>query len=179
LLIFISFIYLFVRKHQIYDTKQINEKLVETKKSLEEEFIKHYMKQTEFMESILELVQQKNPSRQTATTDEPDHSLALKLANEINTMERNLSLMDSSIKGYKQLIRSIERLKDNLNAHGYEILDLLNKDYHHGLPVIIVNSYPEQNLEKGKEIISKILIPAVRYNDKLMQTAQIEVNVGV
>jgi hypothetical protein len=87
--------------------------------------------------------------------------------------------MDSNVKGYKQLKKSIEKIKDNLNANGYEIIELLGKTYHPGLPVTIINSFPDENLEKDQEVISKILIPAVRYKDKIIQTAQIEVSIGV
>jgi len=87
--------------------------------------------------------------------------------------------MDSNVKGYKQLKKSVEKLKDNLLANGYEIIELHGKPYHPGLPVTIINSYPDENLEKDQEIISKILVPAVRYNDKIIQSAQVEVSVGV
>ena len=43
----------------------------------------------------------------------PDHSLVLKVADEIVRIELNLSRMDPSIKGYKQLTKGVERIKDN------------------------------------------------------------------
>jgi len=157
------------------DYHQILQKINETKTNIEETLIKEFIKQTEILDLQLKKLEEQN---KTANT-EPDHSLALKLANEINILERNLNQMDPNVKGYKQLKRSIERLKEHLNANGYEILDLLNKNYHHGLPVVVINSYPDESLDKDVEIISKILIPAVRYNDKIIQVAQVEVNVGV
>jgi hypothetical protein len=87
--------------------------------------------------------------------------------------------MDKGTKGLKQLERSIAKLKDNLSANGYEIPELLGKPYHPGMKVIVVNSIPDENLEKGSEIITKVLIPQVNFNDKMIQTAQIEVSVGV
>ena len=53
--------------------------------------------------------------------DEIDHSLILKVADEITRIEINLSRMDPSTRGYKQLKKAIERVKDNFIAYGYEI----------------------------------------------------------
>ena len=107
----------------------------------------------------------------------PDHSLALKLADEITVIERNLACMDE-VRGKKQLARSMERLRDNLSAHSYSMPVLLGKTYDEGMKVIIVNSYADERLKPGEEIISKIIKPQVNYNGKMIQAAQIEVSVG-
>ncbi|MDR1182911.1 MAG: hypothetical protein LBL13_13135 [Bacteroidales bacterium] len=107
-----------------------------------------------------------------------DHILALKLAREINTMERNISLMNEDTKGLKQLKRSVEALKDNLAAKGYEVPKLLGKEFHEGMKVTIINTILDEELEKGAEIITKVIIPQVNYNGKMIQAAQIEVTVG-
>ena len=117
-------------------------------------------------------------SKQSTPNAETDHSLALKVANEINLIERNINLMDSKTKGLKGLQVSVGKLKDNLSANGYEIPELLGKQFHQGMKVIVTSSIPDENLEKGSEIISKILIPQVNYNDKMIQTAQIETSKG-
>jgi type II secretory pathway pseudopilin PulG len=117
-------------------------------------------------------------SQLSRTESEPDHSMALKVASEINLMERNLNLMNTETKGLKQLVRSIKKLKDNLAANGYEIPIMAGKQFHEGMKVIVVNSIPDENLEKGTEVITKILVPQVNYNGKMIQTAQIEVSVG-
>ena len=46
------------------------------------------------------------------------------------------------------------------------------------MKVIISSSIPDENLEEGVEIITKILKPQVNYKDIMIQTAQIEVSVG-
>jgi hypothetical protein len=173
------FIYWLLNKRQKSDKTDIFEKLSRTKASIEESLVKQFEKQTELLNAQILLLVQQNKNIPANANQEPDHSLALKVANEVNLIERNLSLMDSNVKGYKQLKKSIEKIKDNLNANGYEIIELLGKTYHPGLPVTIINSFPDENLEKDQEVISKILIPAVRYKDKIIQTAQIEVSIGV
>jgi cell division septum initiation protein DivIVA len=107
-----------------------------------------------------------------------DHSLALKLASEINRIERNVSLMKEDTKGLKQLKHSIDSLKANLAANGYEIPQLLGKEYHEGMKATVINSTFDENLENGDEVISRVIIPQVNYNRKMIQAAQIEITVG-
>jgi hypothetical protein len=87
--------------------------------------------------------------------------------------------MDAIKNGLKQLQASVGKLKDNLSANGYEMPELLGKQYNQGMKVIVTSSIPDENLEKGSEIITKVLIPQVNFNDKMIQSAQIEVSVGM
>ncbi|MCB9047798.1 MAG: septum formation initiator [Lewinellaceae bacterium] len=167
-----------VNKRQKTDRSAILEEVNRTKASLEESMVKEFGKQTELMESQMELLKEQNAAPREKTDLEPDHSLALKLAGEINLIERNLSLMDEKTRGLKQLNRSVEKLKDNLAANGYEMPVLLGKPFNEGMKVTMVNSIPDENLEKGTEVITKVLIPQVNYNDKMIQIAQVEVSVG-
>ena len=171
-------LYWLLSKRQRTDKTEVVEQLQKTKSSIEESLVKEFGKQTDLIESELALLAQQKTDSPTSSNAEPDHSLALKVASEINLIERNINLMDKGTKGLKQLQASVGKLKDNLSANGYEMPELLGKQFHQGLKVIVTSSIPDENLEKGQEIISKILIPAVMYNDKMIQTAQIEVSVG-
>lgn len=172
-------IYWLLSKRQKTDKSEVMEQLSQTKISIGESLIKEFSKQTDLMESQLQLLKQQKSEVSINPNAEPDHSLALKVANEITLIERNISLMDAGTKGLKQLLRSVGKLKDNLTASGYEIPELLGRQFHQGMKVIVVSSIPDENLEKGSEIITKILIPQVNYNDKMILTAQIEVSVGI
>lgn len=171
-------LYWLLSKRQQTDKTDFIDQLSKTKSSIEESLVKEFGKQTELMDSQLHLIEQQKTTLQTMPNAEPDHSLALKVASEINLIERNINLMDSKTKGLKQLQASVGKLKDNLSANGYEMPELLGKQFHQGMKVIVTSSIPDENLEQGSEIISKILIPQVNYNDKMIQTAQIEVSVG-
>ncbi len=174
-----ALLYWLLSKRQKTDKTEVVEQLQKTKSSIEESLVKEFGKQTSLIESELQLLaQQKIESPKTENT-EPDHSLALKVASEINLIERNINLMDKGTKGLKQLERSVGKLKDNLSANGYEMPELLGKQYHQGMKVIVSSSIPDENLEKGSEIITKVLIPQVNFNDKMIQSAQIEVSVGM
>jgi uncharacterized membrane-anchored protein YhcB (DUF1043 family) len=167
------FIWLF--KRQKMSSADIVAQLEKTKSSVEEQLVKEFSKQAEVMETLVKVL--RATTLQTNASAEPDHSLALKLADEITLMERNLSLMDTGTKGLRQLNRSIGKLKDNLAANGYEIPELLGKSYNEGLKAIITNTIQDKNLEKGVELITKIIKPQVNFNDKMIQAAQIEVSV--
>lgn len=172
-------LYWLLSKRQRTDKTEVVEQLQKTKSSIEESLVKEFSKQTNLIESELALLAQQNTETPTSANAEPDHSLALKVASEINLIERNINLMDKGTKGLKQLERSVGKLKDNLSANGYEMPELLGKQYHQGMKVIVTSSIPDENLEKGSEVITKVLIPQVNYNEKMIQTAQIEVSVGM
>ncbi len=173
-----AFFYWLNSKNQKTDKLNLIDQLNNTKNSIEESLVKEFGKQTELMETQLNLIEQQKTNIQTSPNIEPDHSLALKLSSQINVMENNLNRMDQSVKGIKNLRNSISNLKDNLSANGYEMPELLGKQFNQGMKVIVTTSIPDENLEKDSEIITKVLIPQVNYNDKMIQTAQIEVSVG-
>lgn len=108
----------------------------------------------------------------------PDHSLALKVADEIVRIELNMSRMDASVKGYKQLAKAVERIKDNFKANGYEIIDMLGKPYNDGMKVV-ANFVADDNIEFGKQIITGITKPQINYNGQMIQSAQITVSQNI
>ena len=85
--------------------------------------------------------------------------------------------MDSKIKGHKNLSMAIKNIKDNYAASGYEIVEMLGKEYNDGMKVI-ANFIPDEELETGKQIISRIIKPQVNFKGEMIQAAQIEVSVG-
>ena len=120
---------------------------------------------------------QKN-TNSVCTNAEIDHSLILKMANEITSIELNLSRMDTSMKGYKQLSKAVERIKNNFLANGYEIIDMLGKPYNEGMKVV-ANFIPDETLKEGTQIITGIIKPQINYNGKMIQSAQITVSQNI
>ena len=57
-------------------------------------------------------------------TSDNAHSLPLAIADELNRMEANLAHLQPEVRGIKQLRRSVERMKDVLQAFGYEMVSL-------------------------------------------------------
>jgi len=179
ILILLGIAYRLLSKKQKSDQADLMDQLSKVKSTVEENRFNEFGKLTELMETQSEALQLQKPNPQPQPQPESDdHSLALKVATEINTIERNINRMDPGIKGLKQVVHSLEKLKDNLSANGYEMPALLGKPFHEGMKVIVANSIPDEKLEKGAEIISKILIPQVNYNGIMIQTAEIEVSIG-
>ena len=110
--------------------------------------------------------------------DKPDHSLVVKLADEIARIETNLSKMDKSVRGYKQLVQAKDRMINNVRANGYEIISLLGQDYNDGMqfPARFV---PDESLPEGKRIITGMIKMQVNYNGKMIQPAEIVVSQNI
>jgi hypothetical protein len=125
-------------------------------------------------EKLLELID----ARQLTSTapNQEDHSLALKVADEIVRIRKNISRMDESTKGLKQLAASVTRIQDNFAANGYEIVEMLGKPYSEGMKAA-ANFITDDSLDEGQQIITRIIKPQVNYEGVMIQSAQIEVSV--
>ena len=106
-----------------------------------------------------------------------DHSFAKRVADEIVRMQTNLSRMDESIKGFKQLNASVRKLEQSLNSNHYQLEGLLNKAYDNGMN-LQTTFIEDENLKEGESIITRIIKPQINYKGKLIQAAQIEVSQG-
>jgi hypothetical protein len=147
------------------------------KKSLEEESIKLDSKLIEVLDTRLKLKQGEKQIVSANSNTEIDHSLALKVADEIVRIHKNLQQMDANTKGLKQLSASVNRIQDNFASNGYELVEMLGKEYNEGMKVI-ANFIPSEDLEMGKQIITRIIKPQVNFKEQMIQSAQIEVSVG-
>lgn len=153
--------------------RSAQDSLAAAQKSMQEESVKLDSKLVELLEK-----QMTAPTVETPKDSEPDHSLALKVADEIIRIETNLSKMDSSVKGYKQLSKAVERIRTNFMANGYEIVDMLNKPYNEGMKVT-ANFVSDESLADGEQKITGITKPQINYNGKMIQSAQITVSQNI
>jgi predicted RNase H-like nuclease (RuvC/YqgF family) len=147
-----------------------------TKKSLEEESIKLDSKLIEVLDTQLKLKQEEKQIVSANSTTEIDHSLALKVADEIVRMQKNISKMDEETKGLKPLVKGIERIQANFASNGYETINLLNKDYDERMNIDVINFITDENLTEGRKIITSVVKPQVNYNGVLIQRAQVDVS---
>lgn len=108
---------------------------------------------------------------------EPDHALALKVADEIIRIQNKISSMDPETKGLKQLEFAVDRIQDNFKDRGYEMVELLNKNYDQGMKVS-AKFKRDESLKPGEKIITRIIKPQINYNNIIIQEAQVEVSVG-
>jgi hypothetical protein len=174
-----AFLFWLFDKRQKLEKIEFTNQLNNTKNIIEDNLEKEFEKQGHVIEAQIRLIehQMSNIGNSTSIQNQ-DHSLALKVADELTLIERTISLMDSGTKGLKQLSRSLEKIKDNLASNGYEIPVLLGKPFNQGMKIIPVSTIPDETLDAGVEIITKIIKPQVNFNDKMIQAAQIEVSVG-
>ena len=109
-------------------------------------------------------------------TNANDHSLPLAIVDELNRMEANLQHMPSDVRGYKQLCRSVERMKDILKAYGYEVVSLLGRPYTDGMRVIARFVIDEQMASDDVPRITSVTKPQVNYQGRLIQVAEVTVS---
>ena len=130
--------------------------------------------------SEMQTISKQIGSISTATSGGTDteQKLITTLADRITFMEMTLYKMDNSVRGHKQLSKSIKQMKDNLLANGYELVEMLGKDYHDGMKVT-ANFIEDENLPEGKQIITGIIKPQINYNGKMIQSAQITVSQNI
>ncbi|MEQ8561827.1 MAG: hypothetical protein RID18_09990 [Cytophagales bacterium] len=171
-----ALMYLFLGKRIKSSQTDVETQIRNTKKSLEEESLKLDNKLIEVLETQLKVQQEESKNQPIATNEKADHSLALKVADEIVRMQKNISRMDADIKGLKPLEKGIERIQANFAANGYEMVNLLNNEYDERMNIDVINFVEDDTLESGKKIISKIIKPQVNFNGILIQRAQVEVS---
>lgn len=140
---------------------------------LNEEIVAHMSKEMTDMQNIAKQISSL-ASTPIANSDS-EQKLITTLADRITFMEMTLFKMDSSVRGHKQLSKSIKQMKDNLLANGYELVDMLGKDYHDGMKVT-ANFVEDENLPEGKQVITGIIKPQINYLGKMIQSAQITVS---
>jgi len=170
LLIVMTLLFLLLRKRISMGRFAIDE-INHAQKRLQEESVKLDNKLMELLEGQMKI--EKN--RGAEASNVPDHALALKIADEITRIETNLSRMDASTRGYKQLMASVKRVKDNFMSNGYELVEMLGKPYNEGMRanVEFVN---DDEMEDGKRIITLVTKPQVNYKGEMIQKATITVS---
>ena len=142
-----------------------------TKKTLEEESLKLDAQLLDIINSQLK-IKETEPAK--TESGEKDHSLVLKVADEVTRILMNLEVMDKEIKGYKQLKKYSESILDNLKAYGYEIPQLIGMNYNSGMNMVATLEFDE-SIESGKQIIKRIIKPQVNFDGKVIQTAKVTV----
>lgn len=167
--------YLYVKRRKDYismsEVRKAQEALQIAQSKIQEDSVK-------LDNQMLALMERKMNANPVIASADTDHSLALKVADEIVRIELNLSRMDASVKGYKQLTKAVERIKNNFQANGYEIIDMLGKPYNEGMKVI-ANFVPDETLKEGEQIITGVTKPQINFNGKMIQAAQITVSQNI
>lgn len=172
-----ALIYVLLRRRIIKGSVDIAE-LQKKAEKLNEEIVGNFAAEMAEMQKISASLSAINKNNGGQEKSEQDHSLIKTLADRITFMEMTLSKMDASVRGYKQLAKSISQMKDNLKVNGYELVDMLGKIYKEGMNVT-ATFVDDENIEAGKQIITGIIKPQINYNGVMIQAAQITVSQNV
>ncbi|MBL79434.1 MAG: hypothetical protein CMH70_05330 [Nitrosomonadaceae bacterium] len=164
----IILLFMFLRKSVFEQKTDLNSNL----ESMKKDAINLDNKLISLIESQLSVEGSKE-----SNSGEIDHSLALKVADEIVRIQKNTSRMDSNTKGLKQLVASVKRIQDNFSSNGYDIVEMLGQPYDEGMKAS-ANFIPDEDLNENEQIITKIIKPQVNYQGVMIQAAQIEVSQG-
>jgi uncharacterized integral membrane protein len=165
-LVLLLTVYIILNKRRVADTQKLAKKQKEI-----------FEKQISDGQQLADWLSKESINVTQSSKGEIDHTFAKRVADEIVRFTTNLSRMDESIKGYKQLSASVRKLEQTLNSNGYELEDLLNKPFDIGMN-LQANFVIDENLKSGESIISRIIKPQINYNGKMIQAAQIEVSQG-
>ena len=161
--------------------KEINKEIENTKSSLttiEQKLFEEYNKQVAGIEQLFLSISELNKGKSPATITEQDHSLALKVADEVTRINAFANTLDPTKQEAIALKSSVKRIIDNFKANKYEIVDLLGQKYDDRLNIIVVGESIDSNLNSGEEKITKIIKPLVKFNGKQIQAAQVEISIG-
>lgn len=161
--------------------KEINKEIESTKSSLttiEEKLFEEYNKQVAGIEQLFLSISDLNKGKSPATITEQDHSLTLKVADEVTRINAFANTLDPTKQEAIALKSSVKRIIDNFKANKYEIVDLLGQKYDDRLNIIVVGESIDSNLNSGEEKITKIIKPLVKFNGEQIQAAQVEISIG-
>lgn len=159
----------------IDDVRKTQESLQSAQNKLQEDSVRLDNKMLDIAQKQIELWQKEDKPK---ASTKPDHSLVLKVADEIVRIELNMSRMDPNIRGYKQLKKAVQRIKDNFKANGYDFVEMLGMPYNEGMKVI-ANFVYDESLKLGTQIITGITKPQINYNGQMIQAAQITVSQNI
>jgi len=168
--------FVLLRKQSNKDKITLAEQIKNTSAILRDEQLKWDDQLLKLLETQMKLMDEQR-RKVPSPSDEIDHSLALKVADEIVRIQNNLMHMAPETKGLKQLQASVRRIQDNFEANGYEMIEMLNKTYDEGMKVS-VNFRVDEKLSKDEKLITRVIKPQVNFRGIAIQIAQIEVSCG-
>ena len=139
--------------------------------------LRDHLRPLEELSSMLETIRTAIDNVDEHGDSEPNHDLPLKVCSEINRIEKNLQAMDSSARGHKKLVGCVRRVKNNLRAHGYEMIELVGSQYNDGM-LLEADFVLDEGMTPGQRMITQVNRPEVRLDGETIQTAAVRVSVG-
>lgn len=170
LLVIVLIFYILKSKLNNQDSSLVSVK--KTQEKLETETLNLDTKLIQILERKLDHATSNQP-----TADIIDHSLPIKLGEEIHRMRKRLMSMEES-QGTKVLNARIESLESKLNDTGYQIVDLLGRKYDEGMELANAQFIPDPSLKDGERIITRVIMPQIVYEGEIVRPAEVDISQG-
>lgn len=173
----ISVIVFFILRSKLSIYSQtLDSQIAKTNHVMQNEAIKLDSKLVEILQAQLSILSEERKIEETPVNN-PDHNLPLKVGNEIYRMRQRIVFIGPEDRSMIPLRKSLDRLEDEFNKGGYEIIDMLNRQYNDGLSVK-ATFIPVDDLNSGERIITKVIKPQINFMQEAIQMAEIEVSTG-
>jgi hypothetical protein len=108
-----------------------------------------------------------------ATEPSTDHAFHKNSANELQRIANYANTLPPESQEAIALQGSLGRLRNYFNASDYEITDFTGKDYDERIPMKIKDTFYEETLAKGSEVISRTLKPQIKFKGNVIQEAEV------
>jgi hypothetical protein len=161
-------LYWLLSKRQQTDKNQLSNIINSTKNELTQESAKLDVQLLEVIEKQLKVADKLNETEPTI-----DHTFHKNSANELQRIANYVNTLTPESQEAIALQGSLGRLINYFNASDYEITDFTGKEYDERIPMKIKETFYEETLTKGSEVISRTLKPQIKYNGQVIQEAEV------
>jgi predicted nucleic acid-binding Zn-ribbon protein len=161
-------LYWLLSKRQQTDKNQLSNIINSTKNELTQESAKLDVQLLEVIEKQLKVADKLNETEPTI-----DHTFHKNSANELQRIANYVNTLTPESQEAIALQGSLGRLRNYFNASDYEITDFTGKEYDERIPMKIKETFYEETLTKGSEVISRTLKPQIKYNGQVIQEAEV------
>jgi hypothetical protein len=161
-------LYWLLSKRQEIDKNQLSNIINVTKSELNQESAKLDTQLLDVIEKQLKVADKLN-----GIESKIDHTFHKNSANELQRIANYANSLDPKSQEAVALNGSLGRLRDYFNSSDYEIKDFTGKDYDERIPMKIKETFFEETLTKGSEIIARTLKPQIKYKGEVIQEAEV------
>lgn len=161
-------LYWLLSKRQKTDKNQLSNIINSTRTELTQESAKLDVQLLDVIEKQLKVADKLNETEPSI-----DHTFHKNSANELQRIANYANTLDPESQEAVALQGSLGRLRNYFNSSDYEIIDFTGKDYDERIPMKIKETFYEETLTKGTEIISRTLKPQIKYKGEVIQEAEV------
>ena len=144
--------------------------------------IKDILKLDNELKNILEKHTQLLEQNKGGNSEEETLKSLKIVVDEITTMENNIYQMteeEKNSRGLKRIMRAIKNVRNNYQTMGYDIPVLLGTEWKEGDIMEIIAELPDDSIEKGKKIITRVVTPRIDFNKEMVQRPKVELKSNI